>query len=251
MGQFVNSLAADLECWKPSPLPESSQPYTPDTGEQRTTAGRSESAAVAFASSNVHAAESASVNTIRVEHGVPSLSTPRYDGATGHIPPRSNAGPPAGSTESAGGIAPAGVKMRLLPSPPTPSGQGGKSHDGAPTSATGSKGGGAFEDDGGGVISDHLDGLTPHPPKPDNGRSSEGTAVTPSTGPAGIDPAVSHAETCSAGEGEAQVFREASPVGGALDRLWVRDGDGRRILFADVSVYTRYVAVRAMLTASV
>lgn len=28
---------------------------------------------------------------------------------------------------------------------------------------------------------------------------------------------------------------------GALERLWVRDGDGRRVLFADVSVYTRRV----------
>lgn len=27
--------------------------------------------------------------------------------------------------------------------------------------------------------------------------------------------------------------------GGVLERLWVKDGDGRRVLFADVSVYTR------------
>lgn len=30
---------------------------------------------------------------------------------------------------------------------------------------------------------------------------------------------------------------------GALERLWVKDGDGRRVLFADVSVYTRCVQI--------
>lgn len=29
--------------------------------------------------------------------------------------------------------------------------------------------------------------------------------------------------------------------GGALARLWVKDADGRSVLFADVSVYTRFV----------
>lgn len=41
-------------------------------------------------------------------------------------------------------------------------------------------------------------------------------------------------------EKERVVTREES---GALERLWVYDGDGRRVLFADVSVYTRLVCL--------
>lgn len=35
------------------------------------------------------------------------------------------------------------------------------------------------------------------------------------------------------------IMRSVAEGAGALEKLWVRDGDGRRVLFADVSVYTR------------
>lgn len=36
-------------------------------------------------------------------------------------------------------------------------------------------------------------------------------------------------------------IRGGSGSGGALERLWVKDASGRSVLFADVSVYTRWV----------
>lgn len=55
----------------------------------------------------------------------------------------------------------------------------------------------------------------------------------------------SSVEALCQGLGEAEARGEAGGGGrrgsGALERLWVRDGDGRKVLFADVSVYTRRV----------
>ncbi|CBN75167.1 similar to coiled-coil domain containing 111 [Ectocarpus siliculosus] len=69
-------------------------------------------------------------------------------------------------------------------------------------------------------------------PRDGDGDSSTGSTPTTATAPTTAKADCSNDDKTNGGGG-------GGGGAGALERLWVKDGDGRRVLFADVSVYTR------------